>query len=49
MITHDFGMLSQYADRVVLIDHGIVKKGTPEEVLDSPEFRQVFHTKGGRA
>ena len=49
MITHDFGMLHQYADRVVLIDHGIVKKGTPEEVLDSPEFRQVFHTKGGRA
>ena len=49
MTTHDFGMLSQYADRVVLIDHGIVKKGTPEEVLDSPEFRQVFHTKGGRA
>ena len=48
MITHDFGMLPQYADKAVLIDHGIVKKGSPEEVLNSPEFQQVFHTKGGR-
>lgn len=49
MITHDFGMLDRYADRVVLVDHSIVKKGTPAEVLNSPEFQQVFHTKGGRA
>ena len=47
MTTHDFGMLPQYADKAVLIDHGILKKGTPEEVLDSEEFRQVFHRKGG--
>lgn len=49
MITHDFAMLTRYADRVALVDHGIVKNGTPAEVLDSPEFRQVFHTKGGLA
>ena len=49
MITHDFGMLHQYADKVVLIDHAIVKKGTPEEVLSSSEFQTVFHRKGGRA
>lgn len=47
MTTHDFGMLHQYADKVVLIDHGIVKKGTPAEVLESEEFRNVFHRKGG--
>ena len=47
MITHDFGMLPTYADQVVLIDHAIVKKGTPKEVLESEEFRNVFHTKGG--
>ena len=47
MITHDFGMLHQYADKVVLIDHAIVKKGTPSEVLESDEFRRVFHRKGG--
>ena len=48
MITHDFNMLPQYADKVVLIDHAIVRKGSPQEVLNSPEFQAVFHTKGGR-
>ena len=48
MITHDFGMLYQYADKVVLVDRAILKKGTPEEVLNSQEFRTVFHRKGGR-
>jgi len=47
MITHDFGMLPQYADKVVLLDHTILKKGTPGEVLESDEFRSVFHRKGG--
>ena len=47
MITHDFGMLPTYADNVVLIDPAIVKMGTPDEVLDSEEFRRVFHRRGG--
>ena len=47
MITHDFDMLPTYADKVVLIDHTIAKKGTPVEVLESDEFRHVFHRKGG--
>ena len=47
MITHDFGMLHQYADKVVLVDRAILKKGSPEEVLNSPEFRAAFHRKGG--
>ena len=47
MITHDFGMLPQYADKVVLVDRAILKKGTPEEVLNSQEFRTVFHRRGG--
>ncbi len=47
MTTHDFSMLPRYADKVVLIDHRIVVKGSPEAVLDSPEFRQTFHMKGG--
>ncbi len=49
MTTHDFGMLKTYADQVVLIDHGIVCQGTPQEVLNSEDFRRVFHRKGGRA
>ena len=48
MITHDFGMLPQYADKAVLIDRTVVKEGAPSDVLNSPEFRQVFHTKGGQ-
>ena len=47
MITHDFGMLEHYADKVVLVDHTIVKKGSPREVLESDEFRRVFRRKGG--
>ena len=47
MTTHDFGMLPRYADQVVLIDHKVLCQGTPDYVLDSPEFRQVFHRKGG--
>ena len=47
MTTHYFVMLPQYADKAVLIDHGVLKKVTPEEVLNSEEFRQVFHRKGG--
>ena len=47
MITHDFGMLQIYTDQVVLIDHGILSKGTPAEVLESDEFHRVFHRKGG--
>ncbi len=46
MTTHDFSMLPRYADKVVLIDHGVRIKGTPAEVLESPEFRQAFRMKG---
>ena len=49
MTTHDFSMLSRYADQVVLIDHGIKIQGSPETVLDSEEFRWAFHMKGGEA
>lgn len=49
MTTHDFGALSRYADQVVLIDHAVKKLGTPEEVLNSEEFRTAFRMKGGLA
>ena len=47
MTTHDFSMLPRYADKVVLIDHGVRVKGTPDQVLNSEEFRRAFHMKGG--
>ena len=47
MTTHDFSSLERYADQVVLIDHGIKIQGTPDVVLNSAEFRDAFHLKGG--
>ncbi len=47
MITHDFSMLSRYADQVLLLNKQPICIGTPEEVLNSDEFKQVFHRKGG--
>jgi zinc transport system ATP-binding protein len=47
MITHDFSMLSRYADQVVLFDRKLICKGTPEEVLNSEHFRRVFRMRGG--
>ena len=47
MTTHDFTMLHRYADKVALIDHKLICKGTPEEVLSSEDFRRVFRMRGG--
>lgn len=47
MITHNFSMLSRYADQILLLDKHPVCQGTPFEVLNSDEFRRVFHRKGG--
>ena len=47
MTTHDFHTLPRYADQVVLIDGTVLCQGTPDAVLNSPEFAQVFHRKGG--
>ena len=47
MTTHDFAMLPRYADQVALIDRTVLIKGTPDAVLNSPEFRQAFRMKGG--
>jgi zinc transport system ATP-binding protein len=49
MTTHDFSMLPRYADQVVLIDHSIVRKGSAADVLESEDFRRVFHMRGGEA
>ena len=51
--THDFSTLRLYADKVILLQQAILKVGTPNEVLRSPEFQSVFHLnlgeKGGDA
>ena len=47
MTSHDFSMLPRYADQVVLIDRTVRIHGDPETVLNSEEFHQAFHLKGG--
>ena len=48
MTTHDFGLLTKYADQVLLIDHTIAYQGTPQEVLESEAFLRSFRRKAGR-
>ena len=47
MTTHDFTMLPRYADQVALINHRIVRMDTPKEILNCPEFQEIFHLTGG--
>ena len=46
--THDFATLGQFADKVVLLNKKVLKVGTPDEVLASPEFYDTFHLKMGK-
>ena len=45
MITHDFSILRKYADQVILVDGTVLQTGTPDAVLSSNEFSQLFHRK----
>lgn len=46
--THDFATLGQFADHVLLLKGTVLKSGTAEEILSSPEFRDVFHLSFGK-
>ena len=46
--THDFATLSSFADKVILLNKKVLKKGKPEEVLSSPEFYETFHLRMGK-
>lgn len=48
MTTHDFGLLSRYADQVVLIDGCVIDQGTPEAVLSGDAFSRIFYRKGAQ-
>ena len=47
MTTHDFTTLPRYADQVALIDRRIVRMDSPTLLLNSPEFKEIFHMMGG--
>lgn len=46
--THDFATLSRYTDKVILLNTEVLRVGAPDEVLDSEEFREVFHLDLGK-
>ena len=46
--THDFATLEQYADKVILLQNTVLKMGSPDQVLSSPEFQNVFHLRMGK-
>lgn len=42
LISHDLDYVAKYADKVVLLNHAILKQGTVKEVFHSDEMKQVF-------
>lgn len=42
MVSHDWNLVRQYADYVVLLKQTVLCAGTPTEVFSSPEFEQTF-------
>ena len=42
MVSHDLGIVQEYADRVVLINKTVLKTGSAQEVFSSQEFKDVF-------
>lgn len=42
IVSHDFDFVRKYADYVILLDQKIACEGTPEEVLESKEFKERF-------
>lgn len=45
LISHDLNYVRQYADKVILLDRGVLKQGNAREVFQSPEFAQVFESR----
>ena len=46
--THDFATLGSFADKVILLNKKVLKAGSPDEGLSSPEFYETFHLRMGR-
>lgn len=42
LVSHDLALVKEYADSVILLDKTVLCEGSPEEVMESPEFHEVF-------
>lgn len=49
MVSHDWELVRQYADSVILLNQRVLCAGTPEEVFSSPAFEKTFRASAPRA
>ena len=42
LVSHDLGLVREYADKVLLLNHEVICEGTPDEVYDDPRFHEIF-------
>ena len=42
MVSHDLGIVKEFADSVILINKSVLKSGNPTDVFNSEEFRKSF-------
>lgn len=42
LVSHDLTLVKEYADSVILMDKTVLKEGSPQEVMDSREFHDIF-------
>ena len=42
LVSHDLDMVKKYADKVILLNKTIIKEGTPQEVFESKEYKEIF-------
>ncbi len=42
MVSHDLGIVKEYADNVILINKSVLKSGSADEVFSSKEFKDSF-------
>lgn len=42
MVSHDWNLVREYADHVVLLNQSVLCTGTPEEVFSSSAFKKTF-------
>ncbi|MEQ1848598.1 MAG: ABC transporter ATP-binding protein, partial [Nitrospira sp.] len=43
LVSHDLNLVSQYCDRILLLDHGqIVRLGVPDEVIEPEVLESVY-------
>ena len=47
LVTHDWDLVSHFADRVILLDRTVLEAGKPEEVFASGAFERAFPLRRG--